>query len=205
MIGAISSPSNREAAMKPSPEEISQLLAAWRQGDREALDSLMPLVYEELRRLARRYMRGERSSHTLQTTALVNEVYLRLIDVQDVDWQGRAHFFAIAAQVMRRILVDHARTRNRVKRGGGASQLSLSDAAVLGTESPPDFVALDEALTRLSAIEPRKSQVVELRFFGGRTNDETAEVLKVSRNTVMRDWSMAQAWLRRELSNADDA
>jgi RNA polymerase sigma factor (TIGR02999 family) len=205
MMGAISSPSDREVVMKPSPGEISQLLAGWRQGDREALDKLMPLVYQELRRLARRYMRVERSSHTLQTTALVNEAYLRLIDVQDVRWQSRAHFFAVAAQVMRRILVDHARTRNRVKRGGGEPQLSLTDAAVLGTGVPPDFIALDEALTRLAAIDPRKSQVVELRFFGGLSNDEIAEVLKVSPTTVMRDWSMAQAWLRRELRNTHDA
>jgi RNA polymerase sigma factor (TIGR02999 family) len=205
MMGAISSPSDREVVMKSSAGEISQLLAGWRQGDRAALDSLMPLVYEELRRLARRYMRVERSSHTLQTTALVNEAYLRLIDVQDVQWQSRAHFFTIAAQVMRRILVDHARTRNRVKRGGGEPQLSLTDAAVLGTGVPPDFIALDEALTRLAAIDPRKSQVVELRLFGGLTNDEMAELLKVSPTTVMRDWSMAQAWLRRELSNAHDA
>jgi RNA polymerase sigma factor (TIGR02999 family) len=199
MMGAISSPSDREVVMKPSPGEISQLLAGWRQGDREARDRLIALVYEELPRLARRYMRVERSSHTLQTTALVNEAYLRLIAMQDVDWQSRAHFFAIAAQVMRRILVDHARSRTRVKRGGGSPQLSLSDAAVLGTEAPPDFVALDEALARLAAIDPRKSQVVELRFFGGLTNDEMAEVLKVSPTTVMRDWSLAQAWLRREL------
>ena len=190
---------------KPLVGEISQLLTGWRKGDREALDKLIPLVYEVLRRLARRHMRRERSGHTLQTTALVNEAYLRLIDKQEVTWQNRAHFFAIAAQVMRRILVENARRRNSVKRGGRTRQISLTDEAVFCTEQPPDFIALDEALTRLAAIDPRKSRVVELRFFGGLTNDEIARVVKVSPNTVMRDWNMAQAWLRRELSNAHDS
>ena len=186
--------------MTPSPQEVTQLLKAWSQGDQAAFERLMPLVYEELRRVARRYMGRERAGHTLQTTALVNEAYLRLIDASQVEWQNRAHFFAISAQLMRRILVDYARTHNYVKRGGEAHHVPLEEAAVFSAEQAPDLVALDDALTNLAAIDQRKSRVVELRFFGGLSVDETAEVLKVSPRTVMSDWSLAKAWLLRELS-----
>lgn len=162
----------------------------------------MPLVYEELRRLAHSYMRGERPGHTLQTTALVNEAYLRLADYRGIRRQERAHFFAIAARLMRRILIDHARTRARQKRGGGALRLALDEAAVLSPERSRELLALDEALSRLAKLDPRKSRVVELRFFGGLYNDEIAELLDVSVKTVTRDWQMAEAWLRRELFNA---
>ncbi len=161
----------------------------------------MPLVYEELRRVAKRYMGRERDGHTLQTTALVNEAYLRLIDASQVEWQSRAHFFAVSAQLMRRVLVDYARSHNYVKRGGEAHHVSLDEAAVFSAEQAPDLVALDDALTGLAALDQRKSQVVELRFFGGLSVDETAEVLKVSPRTVMSDWSLAKAWLLREISN----
>ena len=160
----------------------------------------MPLVYEELRRLARRYMGRERSSHTLQTTALVNEAFLRLIDASNVQWQNRAHFFAISSQLMRRILVDYARAHNYVKRGGEATHVILEEAAFISAGQAPDLVALDDALQELAAIDARKSRVVELRFFGGLSVEETAEVLKVSPRTVMSDWSLAKAWLLRELS-----
>ncbi|HKQ79947.1 MAG TPA: sigma-70 family RNA polymerase sigma factor [Blastocatellia bacterium] len=186
--------------MTPSPQEVTQLLKAWGQGDQAAFERLMPLVYEELRRVARRYMGRERAGHTLQTTALVNEAYLRLIDASQVEWQNRAHFFAISAQLMRRILVDYARTHNYVKRGGEAHHVPLEEAAVFSAEQAPDLVALDDALTDLAAIDQRKSQVVELRFFGGLSVEETAEALKVSPRTVMSDWSLAKAWLLRELS-----
>jgi len=175
------------------------LLLAWNRGESDALDALMPLVYEELRRLAAHYMKGERSGHTLQATALVNEAYLRLIEVQQVRWQNRAHFFAMAARLMRRILVDAARARAYQKRGGGASLLSLDEALVVPTEPGNDLVALDDALTALAAVDSRKSQVVEMRFFGGLSLDETAETLHVSRDTVKRDWNMAKLWLLREL------
>ena len=183
------------------------LLLAWNRGEPDALDALLPLVYEELRRLAAHYMKGERSGHTLQATALVNEAYLRLIEVQQVRWQNRAHFFAMAARLMRRILVDAARARAYQKRGGGASLLSLDEALVVPTEPGDDLVALDDALTALAAIDRRKSQVVEMRFFGGLSLDETAETLHVSRDTVKRDWNMAKLWLLRELRGAerDDA
>ncbi len=187
--------------MTPSPQEVTQLLKAWSQGDQAALERLMPLVYEELRRVARRYMGRERDGHTLQTTALVNEAYLRLIDASQVEWQSRAHFFAVSAQLMRRILVDYARAHNYVKRGGEVHHVSLDEAAVFSAEQAPDLVALDDALTDLAALDQRKSQVVELRFFGGLSVNETAEALKVSPRTVMSDWSLAKAWLLREISN----
>ena len=184
-----------------SPQEVTQLLIDWSRGDQAALDSLMPLVYEELRRLARRYMRRERVGHTLQTTALINEAYLRLIEQQRVQWHNRAHFFAISAQLMRRILVDHARSHTRAKRGGGVLKLSLDEAVVPSQKRAAELVALDDALQRLATIDLRKSQVVELRFFGGLSVEETAEVLKVTPMTVTRDWKTAKAWLHREMSN----
>jgi RNA polymerase sigma factor (TIGR02999 family) len=185
----------------PSPQEVTQLLIDWSRGDQAALDSLMPLVYEELRRLAHRYMRRERVGHTLQTTALINEAYLRLIEQQHVQWQSRAHFFAIAAELMRRILVDYARTRTRAKRGGGALRVSLNEGAVSSQERGAELIALDDALQRLAVIDPRKSRVVELRFFGGLSIEETAEVLNVTPMTVVRDWKTAKAWLHREISH----
>jgi RNA polymerase sigma factor (TIGR02999 family) len=183
-----------------SSREVTQLLVAWGDGDKSALEKLMPLVYQELRRLAKRYMRQERAGHTLQTTALVNEAYLRLVDWKDVRWQNRAHFFGVAAQMMRRILVDFARSRQYAKRGGGALEVSLDEAAVFSTERGADLVALDDALQSLAALDERKSRVVELRFFGGLSVAETAEVLKVSPETVMRDWKLAKVWLMREIS-----
>ena len=189
---------------KPSPHEVTLLLQAWSEGDQDALDKLAPLVYEELHRLAQHYMTQERAGHTLQTTELVNEAYLRLIDWKNVRWQNRAHFFGVAAQLMRRILVDFARARHSVKRGGNACRVSLSEAAVVSPERGEEFVALDEALQRLAAIDPRKTKIVELRFFGGLSVEETAEVLKISSRTVMRDWTMAQAWLHRELTRGSD-
>lgn len=185
----------------PSPQEVTALLVDWSKGDQAALDKLMPLVYEELHRLARHYMRMERPGHTLQTTALINEAYVRLIDQQNVPWQNRAHFFGIAAQLMRRILVDHARSHNRAKRGGDTRQVSLDEAALVSDGPSAELVALDDALKSLTAIDARKNQVVELRFFGGLSIDETAEVMKLSPRTVEREWNMAKAWLRREISN----
>ena len=175
------------------------MLRAWSDGDRDALDRLTLIVHNELRRLARRYMRRERPGHSLQTTALVNEAYLRLVDYRGMQWQNRAHFFAVAAQLMRRILVEHAR-RHNMKRGGGAQHVSLEEAAVVGAGRPGNMVALDDALHVLARLDPRKAQVVEMRFFGGLSVEETAEVLKVSPVTVMRDWSTAKAWLYRELT-----
>jgi RNA polymerase sigma-70 factor (ECF subfamily) len=185
---------------KPSPKEITQLLLAWSDGQQAALDQLIPLVHDELHHIAKRYMGRERPGQTMQTTALVNEAYLRLIDSSRVHWQNRAHFFAIAAQLMRRILVDFARSRHNLKRGGAAQRLSLDEALVVSPERGVDMVALDEALKALAALDTRQSQVVELRFFGGLSINETAEVLKVSEGTVRRDWSLAKAWLHRELS-----
>lgn len=190
--------------MSSSPQEVTQLLIAWSNGDQAALDELIPLVYGELRRVARRYMGRERAGHLLQTTALVNEAYLRLIDANRVQWQNRAHFYAIAAQLMRRILVDYARSHNYVKRGGAARHLELEEAAVFSADQAPDLVALDDALKSLAAFDPRKSQVVELRFFGGLSVEETAEVLNVSPRTVLSDWSLAKAWLLREISNTGE-
>ena len=184
---------------QPSPHEVSQLLRAWSSGDEAALQTLIPLVYEELHRIARRYMGREREGHTLQTSALVNEAYLRLVDWKNVEWQNRAHFFAVSAQMMRRILVDFARDRRYLKRGGGALQVSLAEAAGMTSQRGTDLVALDDALNSLAEVDKRKSEVVELRFFGGLSVEETAEVLKVSAETVMRDWKLAKVWLLREL------
>jgi RNA polymerase sigma factor (TIGR02999 family) len=184
----------------PAPSELTQLLVDWRRGDKAALDKLMPLVYQELRRIARRYMRGERAGHSLQSAALVNEAYLRLIDIKRIDWQNRAHFFAMAAQLMRRTLVDHARSRNYAKRGGVQQKVSLSEADQFAGKPDVDLVALDDALTTLAAMNERQSRIVELQYFGGLTIKETAEVLRVSHTTVERDWTVAKAWLRRELS-----
>jgi RNA polymerase sigma-70 factor (ECF subfamily) len=182
-----------------SPQEITQLLVAWSDGDQAALDELTPLVYEELHQLAHRYMRGERAGHTLQTTALVNEAYTRLIDWKNVRWQNRAHFFGVSAELMRRILVDFARARGYQKRGGGMRTVTLNDAINVSNEKGVDLIALDEALSALAQLDPRQSKVVELRFFGGLTNEEAAEVLNVSVATARRDWSLARAWLHREL------
>jgi len=179
---------------------MSNLLRAWSDGDRQALDKLTPIVYNELRRLARYYMRRERPGHSLQTTALVNEAYMRLVDYKRMQWQDRSHFFAVSAQLMRRILVEHAR-RHNLKRGGNVQHLSLEEAAEVGGKRGADLVALDDAMNALGQIDSRKAQVVELRFFGGLSVEETAEVLKVSSVTVMRDWNMARVWLYRELSN----
>ncbi|MGI8998061.1 MAG: sigma-70 family RNA polymerase sigma factor [Pyrinomonadaceae bacterium] len=187
--------------MTPTPHELTQLLVAWSDGDKAALDKLTPLVYEELRRLAHQYMSQERPGHTLQTSALVNEAYLRLIDQKDVHWQNRAHFFGIAAQMMRRILVDHARQRRYAKRGGDARRVSLDEAMIVSNERAADVVALDDALNGLAEIDPRKSQIVELRFFGGLSIEETAEVLKVSPGTIMREWTLAKAWLKRAVTS----
>jgi RNA polymerase sigma factor (TIGR02999 family) len=182
---------------------ITQLLLAWNGGDEGALHRLMPVVHEELRRLAHHYMRSERSGHPLQTTALVNEAYLRLIDSSHVQWQNRAHFFAISAQLMRRVLVDVARTRNKRKRGGDIVQVPLDEALVVSGEPALDVVALDDALNALAAFDERKSKVVEMRYFGGLSVDETAEALGVSAVTVMRDWSVAKVWLLRELEGRE--
>src|SRR5690348_10004065 len=189
----------REAQPGAAAGDISKLLRAWSDGDRSALAQLTPIVYDELHRLARRYMKGERPGHSLQATALVNEAYIRLADYKRMSWQNRAHFFAVSAQVMRRILVEHAR-RHNLKRGGGVPHVSLEEVAIADGARTADVVALDDALNALALIDPRKVQVVEMRFFGGLSVEETAEVLKVSPVTVMRDWSTAKAWLYRELS-----
>jgi RNA polymerase sigma factor (TIGR02999 family) len=181
------------------PREVSQLLADWSAGDREALDKLMPLVYDELRRLAHRHMARERAGHTLQTTELVNEAYLKLINERGMHWQNRTHFFAVAAQLMRFILVDYARAHARQKRGGGAEQVELDEALIVSEDRVGELLALDEALSRLAAFDERKSRIAEMRFFAGLTIEETAEVLSVSVETVMRDWRLAKAWLQREL------
>jgi RNA polymerase sigma-70 factor (ECF subfamily) len=185
----------------PSTPDITALLLAWQAGDQTALDKLLPAVQPELRRIARRHMAGERPGHVLQPTALVNEAYLRLTSAKEVQWQGRAHFFAVAAQVMRRTLVDYARERARVKRGGGAFRISLSDADHLAILQRTDLVALDDALNALEKFDRRKSKVIELRFFGGLSLQETADVLQVSVGTIRRDWSLARAWLYRELGD----
>jgi RNA polymerase sigma factor (TIGR02999 family) len=179
-------------------DDISTLLRAWSDGDQGALAQLTPIVYDELHGLAQRYMKRGRLGHSLQTTALVNEAYMRLVDYKRMQWQNRAHFFAVSAQLMRRILVEHARRRN-LKRGGGVQHVSLEEAAVVGGGRAADLVALDVAMDALARVDPRKVQVVEMRFFGGLSVEETAEVLKVSPVTVMRDWSTAKAWLYREL------
>jgi RNA polymerase sigma factor (TIGR02999 family) len=185
---------------------VTCLLHAWSAGDAHALEELTSLVYRNLHRLAHRYMGGERPGHTLQTTALINEVFLRLVDTRAVSWQDRAHFFALCAQLMRRILTDLARARYTRKRGGGALAVELDSGMMVAGKGRPDLVALDDALEQLGRVDPRKSRVVELRFFGGLSVQETAEVLKVSPETVMRDWRLAKAWLWRELkADQDDA
>lgn len=188
--------------MEPPPaQEVTQLLVAWGNGDEIARDRLIPLVYEELRRLAHRYMKHESPGHTLQTSALVNEAFLRIIDQREIKWKNRAHFYGIAAQMMRRILVDYARQRRYAKRGGGVLQLSLNEALTVSSEPAGEVLHLHETLLRLAQLDLRKSQIVELRFFGGLSIEETAEVLSVSPGTVMRDWTFAKAWLRREMSS----
>jgi RNA polymerase sigma factor (TIGR02999 family) len=177
---------------------LSTLLRAWSAGDQSALNGLTPIVYDELRRLAHRYMERERPGHTLQTTALVNEAYMRLVDYKRMQWQDRAHFFAVSAQVMRRILVDHARSHN-IKRGGAVQHVPLDEVAIVSGDRTGDLVALDDAMNALARLDPRKVQIIEMRFFGGLSVEETAEVLKVSPATVRRDWSIAKFWLYREL------
>lgn len=183
-----------------SSQHITALLVRWREGDRVALDEMMPLVYKELRRLAHYYMRRQRQDHTLQTSALINEAYLRLIDHKNMRWQNRAHFFAVAAQAMRRILVDHARALGYDKRGGGAQKVELDEEAVVVKAKSVELIALDDALTDLAAVDARKGRIVELRYFGGLSVEETAEALGVSSATVMREWRAAKLWLRRALS-----
>jgi RNA polymerase sigma factor (TIGR02999 family) len=191
--------SSERAATASPPPHVTELLLAWGQGDQTALEQLMPLVHGELRRLARRHMGHERVGHTLQATALVNEAYLRLIDIRQVQWQNRAHFFAMSARLMRRILVDFARSRQYLKHGGGAQKVSLDDALVITPERGHELVDLDDALEALAEVDARKAQVVEMRFFGGLSVQETAEALHVSPETVMRDWKLAKVWLLREL------
>jgi len=181
------------------PENVTELLVAWGNGDDAARDQLMPLVYRELHRLAHRYMNREGPGHTLQTSALVNEAFIKLIDQKNVQWQNRAHFFGLAAQMMRRILVDYARSRQYAKRGGGTQQVSFDEALIVSEERAHEVVALDDALKDLAQFDQRKSQIVELRFFGGLSIEETAELLKVSPGTVMRDWTLAKAWLRKQI------
>lgn len=183
----------------PFPHEVTQLLKAWSAGDEEALEKLTPLVYRQLHKIAKRYMAGERSGHTLQTTALVNEAYLRLVDCGRVNWQDRAHFFAVSAQLMRRILIDFARSRGYLKRGAAAPHITLEEAPLVSNEPDVNLVALDDAMNALSRVDERKSRVVELKFFGGLSVEETAEVLHVSSDTVVRDWRLAKIWLLREM------
>ena len=185
-----------------SPNEVTQLLVAWGNGDQTALDQLMPLVYSELHRLAHRYIKKERPGHTLQTSALLNEAFMRLVDQRKVTWKSRAHFFAIAAQMMRRILVDYARSRRYAKRGGDAREVSFNEELIISRQRSAEVVALHEALNELAAIDERKSKVVELKFFGGLSIEETAEVLGVSQGTVMRDWTLAKAWLRLAMNSS---
>jgi RNA polymerase sigma-70 factor (ECF subfamily) len=184
---------------EPNTQDVSQLLRAWSAGDQSALNGLAPIVYDKLRRLAHHFMNRERAGHSLQTTALINEAYMRLVDYKRMQWMDRAHFFSVSAQVMRRILVDHARSRN-VKRGGGVLHLALDDVAVVSSDRTGDLVALDDALNALGRLDQRKVQIIEMRFFGGLSVEETAEVLKVSPATVRRDWSIAKLWLYRELT-----
>ena len=191
---------NGATNMEPAPGEVTQLLLGLKAGDREAESKLLDVVYAELHRMAGRFMRRERQDHTLQATALIHEAYVHLIDQRGKDWQNRAQFFGVAAQVMRRVLVDHARTRRTEKRGGGLHKVSLDEALLLTLEQSDEVLALDEALLRLSQFDPRQSRVVELRFFGGLTEEETAEVLGIASRTVKRDWSMAKAWLYGELN-----
>ena len=191
--------------MEPSSKSITQLLVDWRNGDTSALGELTPMVYEEMRRLANHYMRRERQGHTLQTSALVNEAYIRLVDHKNMHWQNRAHFFAVAAQAMRRILVDHARGLNYAKRGGGALKVELDEGAIVAEERAAELIALDDVLMDLGRLDPRKSRLVELRYFGGLSIDETAEALGIAPITVRREWRKAKAWLHRALSKDDCA
>jgi len=200
MIGLVRPP--RSLTMETSSHDVTQLLQAWSVGEPDALAKLTPLVYQELRRLAQRYMAQERPGQTLQATALVHEAYLRLVGVKKLNWQNRAQFFGVSAQFMRRILVDRARSRRSLKRGGDAQPVSFDEALVLSPEPGQDLVALDDALKTLATMDPRRSRVVELRFFGGLTVEETAEVLHVSPETVMHDWKLAKAWLLRELGGS---
>lgn len=188
-----------------TPQQITALLTQWSQGDDHALDELTPLIYKDLRRLASYLLRGERPQHTLQPTALVNEAYLRLASDNKIPWQNRNHFFAVAARVMRHILVDYARFHQRAKRGGGVALLPIDEVFVFAPEASSDLLALNDALDRLGQLDPRKARVVELRFFGGLTVEETADVLQLSPNTILRDWNMAKAWLKREISNDEHA
>lgn len=191
--------------MSAAPEEITQLLVSWSKGDEAALDQLIPLVYPQLRKLARTYMARQSPEHTLQTSALLNEAYLRLVDQQAVEWHDRAHFFAAAAQMMRHILIDHARSHHYAKRGAGAQHVPLDSVVIAGQQRASELVALDEALTRLAKLDERKSKIVELRFFGGLTVEETAEVLKLSPITIKREWRSAKAWLQSEIGATDHA
>jgi RNA polymerase sigma factor (TIGR02999 family) len=190
--------------MAASPNEVTQLLINWSNGDEAALDDLIPLVHSELRRLARHYMGRENPGHTLQTSALINEAYIRLVDQQNVPWQNRAHFFAVSAQVMRHILIDHARSHCYAKRGGGARRVPLDEAVAINDQRAAELVALDDALNNLATLDPRKSQIIELRFFGGLSIEETAEAMKISPITVTREWRSAKAWLRREMNKDND-
>jgi RNA polymerase sigma factor (TIGR02999 family) len=187
----------------PSGHEVTRLLKAWSAGDEQALEKLTPLVYRQLHQIAQRYMGGERPGHMLQTTALVNEAYLQLVDCGQVNWQDRAHFFAISANLMRRILIDFARSRGYLKRGGAVLHIPLDEAPSVGEDADVNLVALDDALNALAAVDERKSKVVELRFFGGLSVEETAEVLRISSDTVIRDWRLAKLWLLRELSRGE--
>ena len=187
--------------MDASPNEITEQLIAWSNGDEAALERLIPAVYQELRRMAQHYLRGEDSGHSLQPTALVHEAYLRLIDQTKVEWQNRAHFFGVAAQMMRRILIDHAKAKHRVKRGGTAVKVMLDENVNFTHERASELLALDDALQSLARMDERKSRIVELRYFGGLTVEETAQVLGISDKTVMRDWNLAKAWLYRELTS----
>lgn len=189
--------------MQSQPQDVTVLLSQLARGERSAADKLIPLVYDELRRLASHYMRGERNEHTLQATALVHEAYLKLVEQRSTDWQSRAHFFGIAAQLMRRILIDHARGHLRGKRGGGQRPVPLDEALVFSPEESEEFVRLDEALDRLAKFDPRQAKIVELRYFGGLTVEETADLLGISPKTVKRDWSVAKAWLHGELAKRD--
>lgn len=197
-MGKSTQPHDNDAKAPPCGQ-VSGLLRAWSGGDRDALDRLTPIVYDELHRLAQRYMKRERPGHSLQTTALVNEAYMRLVDYKGMQWQNRAHFFAVSAQLMRRILVEHAR-RHNLKRGGRVPHVSLEETALVSADPAAELVPLDEALNALARFDPRKVQVVEMRFFGGLSVEETAAVLKISAVTVMRDWNTAKAWLYRELT-----
>jgi RNA polymerase sigma factor (TIGR02999 family) len=187
--------------MRPFRHDVTQLLVAWSNGDEAARDELIPLVYEELHRLAHHYMNGERTGHTLQTSALINEAFVRLVDQRDVHWQNRSHFFGIAAQMMRRVLVDYARSRQYQKRGGDAVQVSLNEELIVSNEQTAEVVALDDALKSLATFDERKCRIVELRFFAGLSIEETAQVLGISAGTVMREWTVAKAWLRKEITN----